>query len=81
MRSIVNETMGEARTPEAQRVMQLYNDVQLCREMGWTQAELDEADDDFIWLCQQVLGLEGEKMKNDEKRGNRHPQAQVHHEV
>jgi hypothetical protein len=81
LRSFINETMTEARTPQAQRVLQLYNDVQLCREMGWTQGELEDADDDFIWFCMQVLGLEGEKARNDEKRGSRHPDAMIHHEI
>lgn len=73
--------MGEARSQEAQQVMRMFNEVQLCREMGWTPTELDEADDDFIWLCFQVLGLEAEKQKMDEQRGGRNPGAQIHHEA
>ena len=73
--------MGEAKTPEAQQVMQLYNDVQLCREMGWTEDQLEATSDEFVWLCMQVLGLEGEKMSRETKRGNRNPNATVHHEV
>lgn len=73
--------MTEARTPQAQQVLQMYNDVQLCREMGWTEAQLEEASEEFVWLCMQVMGLEGEKMKDDERRQGRNPHAQVHHEV
>lgn len=63
----MNGTLGEARSPLAQRASQLYNDVQVCREMGWTQVELEATDDEFVWAALQVMSLEGEKMESDRR--------------
>lgn len=64
--------MTEARSLFSQRALELYNDVQLCHEMGWSQADLEAADDDFVWACLNVLDLENQKAvreTEDTRRG------------
>lgn len=60
--------------------MGLFNDVQLCREMGWTLDELDATDDDFVFACQIILGAESDKARDDARR-NENPHSRVHHQV
>lgn len=63
--------MTEARTIHSQQALDIYNDVQLCHEMGWTQAQLMESDDDFVWACLNVLDLESQKAARDAEDARR----------
>lgn len=51
------------RTVLALEAVELFNAVQLCKEMGWTEAELLSTSDDFVWACSQVLSLQAQRDK------------------
>jgi len=52
----------------AQEAQRLHTEVMLCREMGWTQEQLYEQDDEFIWALLTVMSAEGQKMKREQNR-------------
>lgn len=63
--------MTEARTPLAQEALSTYNEIQLCREMGWSQRDLYEADDDFVYYASQALRWDAQKQKADMEEADR----------
>lgn len=57
--------MKEARTPLAQEALAIYNEVQLCREMGWSEQDLLSSSEDFIFYASQVMRWDSEKQRKD----------------
>lgn len=62
---------GAPRTATGQEALALYNDVQLCHEMHWTLAQLDETPEEFVWAVMTVLSAESEKTQEEMERSKR----------